>query len=63
MRCIRRDRRLSVRMCRGTTERPTPDRRVPGQVAAADARGKKAYRSDAGERPAGDESILKGRQI
>jgi hypothetical protein len=43
--------------------RPPGHRRVPDRVAAADARGNHAYRSDAGERPAGDESILKGRQI
>ena len=61
MRRIRHGRRPSVRMCSGTTEQPTAG--VPGRVAAADARGNKAYRSDAGERPAGDESILKGRQI
>jgi hypothetical protein len=45
------------------SSRPPGHRRVLGLVAAADARGNKAYRSDAGERPAGDESILKGRQI
>jgi hypothetical protein len=67
MRRIRRSRRPSVRMCSGDNRaadrRPPGHRRVPGRVAAADARGNKAYRLDAGERPAGDESILKGRQI